>query len=159
MIKHCFLPLVTTLLLSSILVARDHTIGQARGYPPSHVSSFSHAVGQHITVQGTGHVEANAQGGFAVASAHAHDRGRRHHRPRPTPHMRIGHLHGGTHLGLHPHGHLRWRSTPHMRIGHLHGGVHLGLHFHTHLHSSMGLSIVSHLNVGGHSRHFHHNQH
>ena len=36
MIKHCFLPLVTTLLLSSILVARDHNMGRARGYPPSH---------------------------------------------------------------------------------------------------------------------------
>ena len=40
MIKHWFLPLVTTLLLSSILVARDYNMGQARGYSPSYISSY-----------------------------------------------------------------------------------------------------------------------
>ena len=133
MIKHCFLPIVTTLALSSILDARDHNIGQAGGHPSSHASSYSYATGANVTVQGTtGNVQVNAQGGHAVASSRAQNRGRRHH----------GH-----------------RSTPHMRIGHLHGGVHLGLQFHSHLHSPMGLSIVSHLRVGGHSQHFHHNQH
>ncbi|MCH8193087.1 MAG: hypothetical protein IIA65_03600 [Planctomycetes bacterium] len=134
MIKHCFLPLVTTLLLSSILVARDYNIGQARGYPSSHASSYSYAVGQHITGHGTGYVQAKAQGGYAVASSHAHNRGRRHHRPRPIP-------------------------TPHKMIGHAHGGTHLGLQLHSHLRSSMGLRMISHLSVGRHGHNSHHSQH
>ncbi|MCH7918226.1 MAG: hypothetical protein IIC50_09585 [Planctomycetes bacterium] len=184
MIKHWFLPLVTTLLLSSILVARDYNMGQARGYSPSYISSYGYAVGQRVTVHGLGYVQAISHGGFATASSHAHNRGLRHHRPRPipTPHKMIGHAHGGTYLGLRLHhrprpiptphkmiGHLHGRThlglqlhhrprpipTPHKMIGHAHGGTHLGLQLHSHLRSSMGLRMISHLSVG---RHGHHSQ-